>query len=455
MNKFIVLLAFSSLSLFGQEIWQEIDWVPLEGNPLYVVEISQDQEELLYSIETEAPPLQINLPAGEYYFRIIVLNKFGNRISETEWQSLVVQRALQPQIVSVNPNETYEGTEISGTAEILQLEEDALIVIFLEDQRYALEYQISAENRIHFTAQGNFTPGFWNLYIINPSGKEDTFNNALEVQPYLYPVISGVDRALVPHGAQVQTIEVWGSDFDSGAEIKLIGLETYNPLSVVFQSPESLQIRVISAEFPPGSYDIEVSNSNGEKFKLESAIQLEEPIKVAEEIQREINSVLSAQLNYMQHYPLNEAAQYLDPSLPSFGVALRQGFSNNVGLTKDIGLTGMEFGFNYLRFPYLLIEGLYLTELSVYAGIYYMTDFPFFLNLGLSVDGGMTYSLMDLEDGDINTSLDFFWMGRAFLHFELMDRFYLEPGYHYSSVFYVPDPMDHHGFTISGGIWIR
>ena len=105
--RFFFLLTFLSAAA-GLPAQNRIEWEAVQGARYYSIEFTQNGE-LVLETRSEEPSLPLFLPAGNYEFRVKVINSFGKIASESEWSPLKVTTPATPFIIDFSPREIHEG----------------------------------------------------------------------------------------------------------------------------------------------------------------------------------------------------------------------------------------------------------------------------------------------------------------------------------------------------------
>lgn len=79
-----------------------IEWKPVEGALSYSVEVTDSFGDLVYEKTTADVKLAMSLPYGKYKYRVGVFTKF-KKTNWSEWYTLMIVPALEPEIHSVTP----------------------------------------------------------------------------------------------------------------------------------------------------------------------------------------------------------------------------------------------------------------------------------------------------------------------------------------------------------------
>lgn len=92
-----------------------IEWKPLEGALSYTVEIVDVYDELVMEKKTTDTKLEVSLPYGKYKYRVGMFTKFNKISGWSDWKTLMIVPALDPEILSASPAGLPAGTGTSVT----------------------------------------------------------------------------------------------------------------------------------------------------------------------------------------------------------------------------------------------------------------------------------------------------------------------------------------------------
>jgi hypothetical protein len=79
-----------------------IEWKPVENTVNYSVEIADEFDEIILEKTAEVTKIEVTLPYGKYKYRVGNFNKF-NKVTWSEWHTLMIVPALKPEIISADP----------------------------------------------------------------------------------------------------------------------------------------------------------------------------------------------------------------------------------------------------------------------------------------------------------------------------------------------------------------
>lgn len=86
------------------QVGQSIQWKPIPGSAGYIVEIMDSNGNQIEKKSIATSELEINLPEGNYQFRIIALNKFKKVGRIYPWKDLIIKPVDSP-VVTSSPSE--------------------------------------------------------------------------------------------------------------------------------------------------------------------------------------------------------------------------------------------------------------------------------------------------------------------------------------------------------------
>ncbi len=225
---------------------QVLSWSGDEHARSYEVEVQNMKGKTVMSESTASPRLEVSLPAGEYRYRVAVMNLLGKREVEGEWVGFTVKKAIDPQIDWITPNDfffdTGEMTLLIGGARF-----DKDVAVFLVGEgsdEVAGEIREATKGRITVVfLPGVLASGTYQVKVVNKSGLFALSAERLRVSsesPYQYYVSAGYmpfvalldpwfteiwSDAVFPAGGVVRAgaMFVKKSDWRLGAELRLSG----------------------------------------------------------------------------------------------------------------------------------------------------------------------------------------------------------------------------------------
>ena len=288
----LFLLIGASINLQAQNsdkglVEQELTWESIDGAWGYEVIIREGEIEHIKT-QIQEPQFSFSLPPGEYEFSISILNKFKKVVNTTDWKPLIILEAFQPVIREFTPQREFlkSSGDLVLTAEVFQVGKDTLFFLSSGDGKEINgTLRIKGKETVEITfPMSALEAGDYLLSARDPSGLED---QAAAFPLTLLPIVKPEIRDVSLHNIQQQQvytgIEVSGSHFDEGIEVKITRQgQEFTPYELVRKSPELLVMSIITGDRPPGRYSLEVTNPSGESdtrknsFFMEEAPEMEE-----------------------------------------------------------------------------------------------------------------------------------------------------------------------------------
>jgi|GEM_PF-723235 len=274
-SKFLFLISFlvASACLSAQK---RIEWEPVSGADHYLVEIRQDGR-LVFETRSEKPFIPLFLPPGIYDFRIKVIDTFGNVRTTGEPSRLEISSPLIPFIMDVFPRTTYEDAEPIFFARVSGLTEGrekstSFELENSEDKRVPLSWEKSDSSK---TAEGLIEialstrrklpdAGIWHLIMANPDGREDRFENALNISQGSQARIRNVNPKAFVAGIPSAVLRIRVRDFDEDATLLIKGPSEIPVTKLNRGEDDFFEFNLILKNAIEGKYLISLVNSSGE-----------------------------------------------------------------------------------------------------------------------------------------------------------------------------------------------
>jgi len=255
-----------------------IRWDPVAGAGGYVVEVEKATGAAVKSLTfaAAARETELNLPAGDYRFRIVTLNNLKRRDSETEWIAFTVEAYAAPVIQSVQGSAAQTGDRARFTADIRGLAVGAKAWLDSPSGK-RLNLSISKKSGETFALSGDVLAerGTWSFTVQNPPNLTATYARGIRVE-YPEPRVRSVSPESWETDAPPDTLRVRGSRFSPELTVSLVrepSDETLpanaatSPVSAIPLVPVATP-GVDAAEFlvpeglAPGSWRILVANAS-------------------------------------------------------------------------------------------------------------------------------------------------------------------------------------------------
>ena len=161
----------------GEEprFFQRLNWGGTDYVMRYEVILEQKDGEDYYEIDqvsTEETFIEYSLVAGRYRYKVEVYDLLQERSYSTDWREFEVKRALQPELISVNPRVFY----LDDPTWVLTVRGENLLpestyYLSQNDRKIALPHAAREENSVQIEFTGlPLEPGEYSLYVINPGG---------------------------------------------------------------------------------------------------------------------------------------------------------------------------------------------------------------------------------------------------------------------------------------------
>jgi len=463
--RFFFLLTFLSAAA-GLPAQNRIEWEAVEGARYYSVEFRQNGE-LVLETRSEEPSLPLFLPAGDYEFKVKVINAFGKIASESEWSPLRITVPATPFIIDFSPREIHDGgddifsSRISGflqnpegsTSFFLENEEGKQINLEVRDT--GMDSAGSERNWKKITlgtGRKSPGPGSWALVMTNPDGRQNRMEKALTVLERLRPKIRKITPGRIESGSNSNIITIDISGMEPGAVIDFNGSAEI-PMTLLEKDEKgNLEYSLNLEDTPEGWYSLVVTNPSGgfdvrekaleilpvpptpEEIAAASALEIDK--KEPREISDYPNSII---LGWQSAFPMKASDEYYGNSYSGFSLSYSRDFSNDL-IRRIPGFKGLSWDITYsytnIIASFTPIE-IVLNRSDFLLGLSYVTPFKLPVNLLIRASIGMSFSIYTSPDysrdewlgtfqlSDLD-SIDFINRFGAGIRFDISPRWYTD-----------------------------
>lgn len=196
----------------GESVFiQVLSWQGDENARSYEVEVQNKKGKSVLSESTDRPRLEVSLPAGEYRYRVAVVNLLGKREVEGEWVGFTIKKAIDPQIEWITPNhfffETGDFTLSIGGARFDQ--GVAVLLVGPGSDEIAGDVQEATRGRITVAFPPDaLSAGTYQVKVVNKSGLFALSSERIRVS-YEYPYEFYVSAGYMPF---IPLIDPWFTD---------------------------------------------------------------------------------------------------------------------------------------------------------------------------------------------------------------------------------------------------
>ena len=408
---------------------RRIAWTPVEGARYYTVEFRRDGQ-IILETRTEEAWLPLFLPAGNYEFRVGVINAFGRLASQSDWSPLKLTVPSTPFILSLSPDAVYAEEIPELTLKILGLNSESW-----NSARYALEN--SRGQTINLTPDSasppesadsreeslliRFTPspvpaGEWDLTVTTAQGRTDRQTAALTVSPRLVPKIRSVSPATLTAGTSANRILVTADNLEENAQVLFFApapdsdTPTLIPAIPLGTDEEGRLLFSINLQnIPAGRIAVEVRNPSGGTDSKARAIRVQEiPARVENQetpasptpeagsppppAYSHPNSV---RLGWGPSIPLPDASNYYAIAYPAASLGYSRHLSSpRLRRIKALERLSWEVNLTWTGRPSLYkLRDISVQHFALTGGLCYITPFDFPVNLLLKIETGLGLSI--------------------------------------------------------------
>ena len=482
--KKLFLLLWAALTAAAVGAQDRIEWEPVDGADHYRVEIRRNGE-LVLETRSEEAGLPLFLPAGDYEFRVKVINAFDKVASESEWSELRIRAVDVPFIIDLIPAEIHEGerpvfrARVSGyiageTGSEFRLENG-------EGDTISLSVETRTEQTPSDGADAPWTEvtldagrrypgeGAWLLVMTNPDGRENLMDPALTVLEKLRPRIRRVTPDEIPAGLQHNTLIVDVDGLEEGALVEFEGPSNISAQLLNKKEKGTLEYSINLQNAEPGWYSVSVTNPSGGEDSKEKAIEVlprpptEEELRAAAALKIDENQLRALpehphafMLGWNMSFALAEATRYFANDFIGLSVGFSQEFHNDL-IRRIPWLDGLGWyaGMVYSRHRtgYPLFD-IYCHRVTFEAGVSYVTPFDFPLNLLVRTGAGPALSVYTSPEYDRDEWIFGYYRLKELDSLDFIARFGLGGRYEISPRWFVDLTVDVTGtFYLSRTVW--
>ena len=471
---FLLTLLSAAALLPAQE---KIEWEAVEGADHYSIEFRQNGE-LVLETRSNKPSLPLFLPAGNYEFRVKVINTFGKIASESEWSPLKITAPSIPFIIDFSPREIHDGSEYSFKSRV-----SGLVLNAEGSSSFILENQDGKQIKLEITDNGSSeenqgenwkqltleperkkpAPGSWTLIMTNPDGRENRMENALNVLEKLRPRIRKIDPDKIPAGKNSNIVVLQISGMEKNAVIRINGPSEIPTTLIDDDGEGNLEYSLNLENAETGWYSLTVTNPSGGYVIKEKAIEVlpepPTPEEIAAATALKIDKKEPRPLPEYPHsifggwhfsFPLSSSKEYYNDSYIGFSIGYSKNFSNDL-IRRIPGFNGLSweilFSYSNVKTTYPLTE-INLNHSDFLLGLKYVTPFNFPLNLLIRASLGMGFSTYTSPGHERDEwlgsftlreldSLDFINRFAAGIQFTISPRWYINLSCDFTAYYYL------------------
>ena len=478
-SRILFFLIAAAISIVTAGAQDRIEWEPVEGADHYRVEIRKDGD-LVLETRCDEPRLPLFLPAGEYDFRINVINAFDKVASEGEWSKIRITAVDFPFIIDSFPAEIHAGEKTdfrvhvsgyidgeNGSSFHFEGIDGSIIPLSIKEIKEApssagtdaawTEVVLSSEKK-------SFDEGAWNLVMTNPYDRENRMTPALRVLEKQRPRIRNVSPDQFPAGMEHNPAIVTISGMEEGSIVKFSGPSDIKAQLLSKDDKGNLEYSFNLLNAEPGWYSVAVANPSGgtdskeRVFRVyprpptEEELEAEAAFKIDEKEPRELSDhPHTLTFGWNMNFAVGEAAEYFSNDFIGLSVGISQDFHNDL-IRRVPWLNGLGWEskvvYSRHRTEYPLYT-LFCRRITFEAGIHYITPFDFPLKILLRGSTGVacsiytspeynrneapfgTYKIRDLDSFDF--TLRFGMGGR----FDITSRWFIDLALDLTGTFYL------------------
>ncbi|AFG36576.1 hypothetical protein [Spirochaeta africana] len=173
------------------EFTQVLSWEAVAHVRRYRLEVEDAAGQLIHEQTSVEPQQEVQLPPGEYRYRIVLYNLLDQPELATGWYPILIRQALQPEIAGLEPGVVYledERFELLVTGQDLEPDAEFILLDYeTGQQRYQLSLQQLQEDGVELRLPARIDAGEFLLQITNPGGLYERYPEPLRVR-YQKPI---------------------------------------------------------------------------------------------------------------------------------------------------------------------------------------------------------------------------------------------------------------------------
>lgn len=258
-----------------------IEWDPVDGAGGYSVEVrTQTGESVLKKqFAPDIHATELNLPAGQYQFRLVTLNKFLRSENATNWVSIEVLTYSPPQLIQISPESVETGTPLNFILQANHIALDMSATLVSPDgTRTELTIRMLKRDTFNLVAAALKERGKYTLELINPP---DLITRKIDLVTVVYPdpVVTSFNPQTVVLDDQAEnmksvSIEITGKGFSPETKVLFVSAsktKSNEPLSYFLDleiSNENKLVCNLPKALLPGSYILQISNASDLPMKI-------------------------------------------------------------------------------------------------------------------------------------------------------------------------------------------
>lgn len=300
----ILLTLLSAMHLTAQtprSIPFYVQWEDVPGAGGFTVEVRDTSETIVLTkqVTPKVHDILLDLPVGNYEFRIITLNKFLRFENATEWVSFEVLAYKAPEFIAITPESIVTDKPLSLTLRARYVTENMVATLVAPDgTRNRLLVRRGRNGNYTLTGKAQTQRGSYSLELLNPPNLVTKKKDAIAII-YQEPVVASVSPSSLvagvsPDGAQIP-IEIAGTGFSAEVALQLVpsgdsrsGTEPETETALYLQSvTKERLVALVPADLKPGSYMLRISNAQDLPSKDASPFTVSEPPATPQETPQE------------------------------------------------------------------------------------------------------------------------------------------------------------------------
>jgi len=268
-----------------QNTMQRIDWEPSKSAIFYRFYLNSEEGELLAKKELKESHIELYLRAGNYKFKVQVINKFQKVSAETQWKDFKVLPAIQPIIRSISNRIFYDNQEKLEFFILTNHIGDNCKIYFdldngasYEISDYKVEtFKKSDKVQLNFSLPfSSLSLGKYSIRIVDISKLQNILKDAFVLKKAIQPSLSHIDLTAGYTSEVYKGINLYGDSFQNGLHIRLENEKDVIDASMIKVSPDGKSV-VFSFNLhsaTQGFYNLILENPSGLSSQLDNAFKV-------------------------------------------------------------------------------------------------------------------------------------------------------------------------------------
>lgn len=274
---FLFILFMTSTLVFSQETnIKTIHWENPQGLEFRIYLFQNDL--LIKEYISNDDFLNLELPPGEYTYRLNIMNKFGRIMPVSDDIPLVVPLSLRPVLLNSKSLTIYQKHEVPEVElETRDFQKEGRIYLILDEEEVPVSYHEVSERRYVLQwLQDENIPGDYTLILENPDGNKSSYEHFYRILPSLSPTIANVEPKELDISEPYSEVILYGKNFSNEMSYRLYKTGDQEiPLRFVrVDSENEVHLWLILDKEMLGNCDLVIETPWGDVFEYKRIIHI-------------------------------------------------------------------------------------------------------------------------------------------------------------------------------------